>query len=332
MMEFDKIIEKFKNRRIRASKNGAESTANRYARHVYNWREWLSEARNKEVWNAKTVDLRVYIEELSDDELAESTISQRVSAISKFYQDLDKISERYEIPEPPENPYNGLDADDKKLLRGDTKKKGAMKDTDEFPYLKPDKIEELWQNVPSPRLRNELIVKMLYNTGVRRGELAKMEVDDIDFEDKSIYIPPRKSPEERWVSYNEEYIGFQLTNWLHEGRPSMTFANESDYLFPTNKREHISPKHINDIVKESAENAGIQDTLAEYSDGREIHKITAHTLRHSYAMQCIRSGIEIKTLQELLGHEEIDTTLIYLQQSKDDTLQEAKKFNPHGES
>jgi integrase/recombinase XerD len=328
MTDFETVLDRFKKRRGRDS---SPATVDRYTRHVRNWRGWLSETRSKTLWNVDEVDLRVFIEERTDDGLAPTTISQRVSAVSKFYQDCNKLAERYDMPEVPENPYAGLDKDDKKLLRGETKKKDGLKDsnTDEYPYLEPEKVAELVENVPAPRLRNELIIKMLFNCGFRRGELANAKVNHIDREDRSVYIPPRKSSEGRYVAYNEDYLGFQLSQWRdYGGRDSMTYAAESDYLFPTNDNEKISGDYINQIVKETAEDAGLQETLNEYADGRAIHKVTAHTLRHSFAMAQLNAGTDVRSLQTLLGHDELDTTLIYLQQSKQEAKEASRAFQP----
>ncbi|SDF89570.1 integrase/recombinase XerD [Halorubrum xinjiangense] len=329
-MDFDEILERFKNRRSRIS---SETTANIYLREIRNWRQWLTEERDKGLWNAETVDLRVRMESMTDAGKAPSTITKQVSAVSKFYQDCEKMAKKYDMPDVQENPYGGLDSEDKQLLRGDTKKKEAMKESggDEYPYLEPDKISQLVDNVPSPRLRNELIIKLLYNCGFRRGELAKTKIEHIDREDRSIFIPPRKSPESRTVAYKEDYLGFQLDQWLdYGGRDSMTYAEESEYLFPTNNSEHISGVAMNRMVRKAAKNAGLQEVIDEYVDGREIHKVTAHTLRHSFAMRAINSGIDIKTLQTLLGHEELDTTLIYLDQAKDEAKENSRAFQPLG--
>jgi len=326
--DFETVLERFKKRRTRKS---SAATVEIYARHVRGWREWLIEERNKSLWDAGTVDIRVFIEERTDEGLAPTTVSQRVSAISKFYQDCHKLAERYEMPAVPENPYDGLDTEDKELLRGNTKKKDGLKgkDTDEYPYLEPEKVEKLVENVPAPRLRNELLIKLLFNCGFRRGELAKAKIEHVDREDRSIYIPPEKSSEGRVVSYNADYLGFQLDRWLDYGnRDSMTYADESEYLFPTNDSEHLSGKFLNEIVKEAAREAGLQEIINEYSDGRKIRKVTAHTLRHSFAMQMLNSDVDIRKLQTLLGHDELDTTLIYLQQSKEEAKEASRAFQP----
>lgn len=329
-MDFDTVLSKYRRRRSRKS---AESTVDRYVKHVRNWGEWLTDTRGKQIWDADSVDLLIFVEELTDRGMAPSTISQRVSAISKFYQDMEKMEERYDMPDVPENPYDGFDGEDKQLLRGDTKKKAGLADVtqDKYPYLTPDEVSDLIDSVPSPRIRNELLIRLLFNCGFRRTELATCKVEHIDREDKSIFIPPQKSENSRVVSYNEEYLGFQLSQWLdYGGRESMTYAEDSEYLFPTNRNLHISGNSLNDMIKRAAEFAGLQESISEYSDGRNINRVTTHTLRHSFAMQAIRSGIDVRTLQSLLGHDDLDTTLIYLQQSKDEAKEESRLFNPEG--
>ena len=124
-------------------------------------------------------------------------------------------------------------------------------------------------------------------------------------------------------------MGFHLSQWLDHGdRESMTYAAESEYLFPTNNKVHISGEYIGQIIKKTARDAGLQEVIGNYSDGRKIHKVTAHTLRHSFAMQAISSGIDVRTLQTLLGHDKLDTTLIYLQQSKEDAIEASPHMPP----
>jgi len=331
MMEFDNLLKKFKKRRKRGQQGASDRTANIYARHVREWKGWLADTRSKSLWQAEDTDLRLFVESLLDEGKAPSTVNQRVSGISKFYQDCNKMKDKYDLPDVPDNPYDGFDKDDRKLLNGDTKKKQAMdeQDGDQFPYLKPSEVETLVDNVPAPKIRNRLIVKLLFNCGFRRKELAKTIVDHVNRDDKAIYIPPMKSEDGRYVSYKYDYLGLELNQWLdYGGREAEYYAQESDYLFPTQQNERIPGDTINKMVKQAAEEAGLQEVSAEYSDGRVQHKITAHTLRHSYAMNAINSGISVKTLQTLMGHAELDTTLIYLEQSKNEALKRSRQFDP----
>ncbi|WP_246986539.1 tyrosine-type recombinase/integrase [Halorientalis marina] len=315
----------------------SQSTFDRYSRHVENWADWLSDNRDKSPWEADNLDLRRFIKQLDRNDMAPSTISQRVSAISKFYQAMGTIAEEKEeegeeVPDIPDNPYDNLKKKYKKRLRGDTKKKQAMSDStdDEFAYLDRSEVNKLKKNVPKPKRRNELIIMLLFNCGFRREELAQCKIRNprhIDRDDESIYIPPMKSPEGRTVAYNPDYLGFHLDRWLNHERDNMTYANESDYLFPTNDSKHISGDYINQMIKQAADNAGLQEITAEYSDGRKQHKITAHTLRHSFAMQLVEE-VDIRKLQKLLGHEELETTLIYLHMSEDEAKEASRGFDP----
>jgi integrase/recombinase XerD len=260
------------------------------------------------------------------DDMAPTTVGQRVSAVSTFYQECQKLSDSYEeIGDVPENPYDGFDKQDKKMLRGNSKKQKSLQesDGDKYVYLETDEIKKMINSVPSPQVRNELVIRLMFDCGFRRGELAHAKVEHIN-SDLTIWIPPRKS-KGRTVAYRED-TNLLLNRWLnHGGRESMTYAGESDYLFPTNKSKHISANHINQIVKNTAENAGIQDTTSEYSDGRSQHKITSHTLRHSFAMDKLKK-VDIEVLQKLMGHKDIETTMVYVNMSDDAAREASKQF------
>jgi integrase/recombinase XerD len=108
-------------------------------------------------------------------------------------------------------------------------------------------------------------------------------------------------------------------------RATVYKADESDYLFPTTKSNHIHPQRINTIVREAADNAGIQDTYmiandeSRTTDGtdsdkeapRKRHLITSHVLRHTFATHAYDDGdgMDIHIIKEVLGHEDIATTM-----------------------
>ncbi|WP_435118014.1 tyrosine-type recombinase/integrase [Halolamina sp. C58] len=325
-MDFERILTEFKKRRTSDIGESTEATADTYITHVRTWKSWLAEERNKTLWEAETTDLRLFVEDLIFDGKAPSTVSQRVSAISIFYQDCNRIEDRYDgMPDVPTNPYDGFNDQDRKMLNGDSKKQKSLEksDGDKYPYIGHKEIEKLINNVPAPRLRNELIIRLLFDCGFRRGELANAKVEHVN-EDDTIRIPPRKS-EGRIVGFRED-TSLLLDRWLNRGgRESMTYAPDSDFLFPTNYGEHISGNYLNRMVKKAAENAGIQETAAIYSNGREQHKITAHTLRHSFAMDKLKK-VDVVTLQKLMGHSELDTTMIYVNMSDEEAKEKSKRF------
>jgi integrase/recombinase XerD len=316
------------------SKGNTEGTAERYLQQVSTFEDWLETNRGMGLLDAKTPDLRVHIEEMAVDTpdreaYADSTIVTRRSGVSKFFQLAQEIAEDYALDiSVPENPSEGLE---RSWATSDTKKSQGVDATEGIYYLSPDEIRQLEQNVPAPRVRNALIIRLLFNTGLRRGELASISMEAIDRRERTIHIPALKSPEPRTVTYSENYVGLLLSEWLDDGlRQATYYAREkgSDCLFPTNESPHITGYQVNKIIKQSADNAGLQKVVATYADGRESHKVTAHTLRHSYAVKAIDSGIDIRTLQKLLGHEDLDTTMVYLKISEQDIIEESRNFKP----
>jgi len=326
----DKFVKKYTSKRKPNGDFKSEGTAERYLYEVDKFGEWLREEKDKSLLEADGSDFRVHMEELIGDDYSPSYITGRRSAISQFYQIAEEMEEDYDVVSGvPSNPTE--DYDENWSTNGGPKSDGVDAEEGIY-YLTPEEVQQVEQNVPAPKLRNRLIIRLLMNCGFRRGELAKLKVDNIDRDNNTIYIPPRKSPEERRVPYSEEYVGFLLDKWIDGERDTIYYArhHDSDYLFPTQESEHITGYSINHIVREAAYNAGLNKEINQRADGRPIHKYTAHSLRHSYAVQAIDSGIDVRTLMQLMGHQELDTTLIYLKIDDDTAVEEGRNFKPLG--
>lgn len=255
---------------------------------------------------------------------------------------MERINGRFSLGlNVPPNPENDFD---ETWAITTTKKKEGIRNLDGYHHLEPEKIQLLKENVPAPRIRNELIIMMLYDTGVRRGELAQIQLEDIDHDEQLIDIPALKSPKPRKVTYGLNRTGRLLDDWLDGGyRDTARYARDSPYLFPTDMGKQMDPRTVNDIVTQAADNAGIQEPVADYADQpdengdctkREYRLITAHTLRHSHGVQAIKSKIDIRRLAESMGHigsdekVNLDTTLTYLQMVEQEYIDESRKFEP----
>ena len=83
--------------------------------------------------------------------------------------------------------------------------------------------------------------------------------------------------------------------------------------------EQIAPKQINRAVRKAADSAGLQEQVYTNAEGKGQMKITSHVLRHSFAVQSLKNGMDTRTLQELLGHAKIETTERYLRLAKNPT-------------
>jgi integrase/recombinase XerD len=198
-------------------------------------------------------------------------------------------------------------------------------------YLTRDEVEQLSENVPTKNpLRNELIVRLLFETGVRIGELSRVKLENVDRENGDILVKSskkRQRTEYRTVHYWSEATERLLTLWLDKGhRAGIYGASDSPYLFPTAKRERVREQAINDVVKQAAESAGLQEEQYEDAAGRTQWKITAHTLRHSCAMHLLNNGATVAHVKKLLGHTDIQTTQQYTDPSADNTREVVRKL------
>ncbi|MBO3398423.1 tyrosine recombinase XerC [Clostridium perfringens] len=141
--------------------------------------------------------------------------------------------------------------------------------------------------------RDYCIFVLFLNCGMRLSELCNIKLKDIK-EDTITIIG--KGDKERTVYLNEECIK-AINNYLKD-RKELNNCNE--YLFLSKRKTNITARAVEDLVKKHIENAGFKDK-----------KYTPHKLRHSAATMYLKEGVDIRFIQEILGHENISTTQIY---------------------
>lgn len=266
--------------------------------------EWLEETgRPTDPLELDRDDLKAYFLHLAEQGYAPNTIGTKYESVRVLYNHLE---DEGEIDED-DHPFESLDKS--KFANG----KSMKHDGDEITYLIQEQKESLAENVGKPRLRNELLIRLLWQTGMRASEVVRIELGKLDQENRTIRIYAPKTDSWRTVKYHPN-LDLLLDRWLNGGyREGYAMAHKSDYLFPGQSNEHLYEKQPNMIVREAADNAGIQKDAYTGVDGRQMNRITAHTLRHGHAIHAIDQGIDIKRLKEHLGHQDISTTERYLQ-------------------
>jgi len=311
----------------------SDRTANSYKRNIKYFVEWLADERDKGPLEADTTDLKVYLTDRKagkvdgSDGDKEKTIVTRRSAISRFYDELPNLANQGRIGIDPEtcptNPEEGYDGTWTVSSSHKEKKSG-----EEIAYLEPEEVQSLQKNVPTPVFRNKLIVRMLYQTGLRVGELIKLQVDrDLNRTERRITIPEDISKSDsREVAYKVT-LQESLRRWIDGGyRDSVPGSEDSPYLFPTVEGEHISRESVRRIVRTAADNAGMNHDIYTDKSGNTRTKISPHILRHSMAVNTLKAGtMNVRELQEFLGHSELGVTETYLKIASDsavDTYQE----------
>lgn len=141
-------------------------------------------------------------------------------------------------------------------------------------------------------LRNFAIIDTLYSTGIRVSELVNLRMGDLFFDDGYIRVVG-KGDKERLVPINEQTI-----NSINTYRDSIESLS-TDTLFINNRKGKLTREMIFTIVKKIALKAGI------------ARAISPHTFRHTFATDMIKAGVDIRLVQDILGHESIVTTEIY---------------------
>jgi site-specific recombinase XerD len=146
-------------------------------------------------------------------------------------------------------------------------------------------------------LKHRILLCLSYSAGLRISELVRLKLEDIDFDRMQIHIRRSKYNKDRYVPLSI-YMAQGLKKYYQACQPKIWVLNAKHLGSPLSKR------------------AG-QWVVSTYSKQAQISKkVSLHTLRHSYATHLLEDGLDLYSIQKLLGHEHISTTLTYLHVAK----------------
>ena len=280
---------------------------------------WLRAEHDGGVADVEPLDIEGYIIHLSNEGYASTTMNSRFYSLKSFYRYL---ADKKDVMD--ETPFKAVDRSELSQLANGTKKAEATRE--EISYVTPEQVEQLAEHASEPRLRNELLIRLMFQTGVREGELVGIRLEDIDRDDRSIRIHATKTNTNRTVFYQSD-LDFLLNQWIDGGyRDALIGADGSPYLFVSDYTSKLEKQRMNKVVKEAAEEAGIQETMYTDNAGHERKKITSHALRHGHAVESLKSGIDVRTVQKHLGHASLDMTMRYLRLINDDVRDAYQRF------
>ena len=183
-------------------------------------------------------------------------------------------------------------------------------------YLTSDEIDKLFDlRLTKPiDYRNKALLEVIYATGARISEVISLELNQIDFEECVIKVMG-KGKKERIIPLGNTALN-SLYTYISNYRAFLVKNDTCNYVFLNKNGTKISRQGVFKILKELANNAGIKK------------EISPHTLRHSFATNLLNNGADLRVIQELLGHENLETTEIYshLQNKK---IEEDYSNHPH---
>lgn len=151
--------------------------------------------------------------------------------------------------------------------------------------LTPDEVKDLIE-APS-YMKSTAILMMLYSSGLRVSELVELEWDDLEPDQQVGWVRGGKGSKDRMITLSERVI-----DTLDE------LPGDTSYVF-SGRNGKMTTRNVQRIVKRAADKAGIEKD------------VTPHTLRHSYATHLLEEGNDLRLIQELLGHSNLQTTEIY---------------------
>lgn len=260
------------------SRHAAKNTIASYERDIIKFDNYF-ESQNKKIFNLTKDDMQEYLDVLATEGKSNATLSRVSASIKSYY--------KYLVSRNLAETNIAMDV-------------GTYKVDKKAPsVLTKSEIEELLKQPIEDDLkgqRDQTMLQTLYSTGMRVTELISLKVGDINFTNGTIKIAKNKVP--RIVKLNNSTIKY-LTNYVLNMRPLLTKLDTDDTLFLNANGRKLTRQ-------------GFWKILKQYKEGAHIVKeLTPHTLRHSFAVHQLEDGTDIKKLQEILGHTDVATTMMY---------------------
>ena len=259
---------------LKTEKKLGDNTVESYLLDLMSFLKWF----NGDVRTTTKEDILNYISFLREN-LNEKSINRHISSLKSFYLYL--LDMNYIKINPLE---------DISILKV---KKSLPK------YLSIEEVDKLLNIKLNTAFdyRNKAMLEVIYGTGLRVSELVKLEYSNIDFENSIIRVKG-KGKKDRIVPLGE-IASYYLKTYINDYRSKLLNKNNYDEIFLNNHGKPITRQGFNFILENIRKETGIEKEL------------TPHTLRHSFATHLLEGGADIRSIQEMLGHENISTTNIY---------------------
>jgi integrase/recombinase XerD len=212
--------------------------------------------------------------------VAPATLQRKVACLRSFYRHLRR--------------QGILEADPTANLR-------APRQTRRLPHvLSRDQVTKLLeqpQGTEPAALRDRALLEVMYACGLRASEAVGLLVSDVDLQ-AGVLRARGKGSKERLVPIGREALR-ALRHYLEKARPRMVGDRGEDRLFVNHRGGGLTRQGLYKIVQRHARTAGLE------------HKMSPHTLRHTFATHLLAGGCDLRAVQEMLGHADVATTQIY---------------------
>lgn len=300
IQDFEKIKQRYEGY-LRIEKGLSSNTAAAYCRDVDHLARYLDQ-ENKSLETASEQDLENFLATLHDVGISARSQARIISGIKSFYKYL--VMERQ------------VDADPTQLLPSPRIGRHLPE------VLTLNEIDRMIEciDLSHPQgQRNRAIIEVLYGCGLRVSELVELKLSQI-FEQDEYIVVVGKGDKQRLVPISQEAL-MQIGLYLEQTRNNQVAKPGcEDILFLNRRGNKLTRVMIFYIVKELCELAGIRKT------------VSPHTLRHSFATHLLEGGANLRAIQQMLGHENIETTEIYVHIDRSTLRQEILTHHPRNKN
>ena len=301
---------------LRVSKNSSVHTLAAYERDLKQFEALLIE-NQQSLQGASETDIQAYLKELNSREQKSTSIARKISAIRQFYKFL--IQENL-IKEDP-SLFIESPAASKKLPKAISPEiiEKILKVVDEGSQYENEEKELALMKVRALRIRDRAMVYFLYATGVRVSELINLPMQHMDLEAGYARVMGKRK-KERVVPF-VPIVTKYLHEYLEVARPlllSTSPNHDSETFFIGLGGEGLTRQGFWKTLKKIASTAGLNESLHP------------HMLRHTFATDLLKSGMDLRSLQMLLGHADMQTTQVYTHIAPDHLQTVIKKYHPRG--
>jgi integrase/recombinase XerD len=285
---------------IQAERGMAENTILAYGRDLDRFALWTANGGLGDYLRPTLRDLSHYLSHLRDEGLSPASSARHLVALKMFYRFL-RLEER-------------ADPSAVELL-------SAPALWERIPQvLSPESVDKLLAApVATDRffLRDRAILETLYATGTRASEVVHLHLADL-YLDSSFCKCTGKGSKQRVVPLGKHALA-ALRAYLSDQRPKLVRAlPESPWVFVSRGGQALTREMLWILVKKYVRRAELNP------------KVSPHTLRHSFATHMLAGGADLRTVQELLGHANIQTTQIYTHVDRDRLKKIHQRFHPRG--
>ena len=260
-------------------KKTSRNTELSYQRDLMKMMHFLQKQKVEDAKEVTETALNSYILDLEKNGMSAATVSRNIASMKGFYLYLWK--------------EGSISSDPAEKLKAPKVEKKLPE------IMSVEEIERLLRQ-PGDRtskgLRDTAMLELLYATGIRVTELISLKMDDVNW--KLDYIVCRDRNKERIIPFGPK-AKKALEHYLKEARGQLIGDKKCEMLFPNCSGEGMSRQGFWKLLKQYVKQAGIE------------MEITPHTLRHSFAAHLVENGADLHVVQEMLGHSDISTTMMY---------------------